>query len=170
MSSSYIPLSSHRLLQSLERTRMYPVSFKRVMYEPVQFLHRCEVDWPSYVHQGASRHTDFGTSNTTEIQGTLTNSVQFHQHLLSLFVIRSPSYLLSTFLFGYQQGDLGVKARIRHRALSRHINLMVNKPISLKGILYVRINGFEGGRGSTTEKDLWRCRRIEEKAEKILSC
>lgn len=66
--------------------------------------------------------------------------------MLSLFVIRSPSYLLSTLLFSYQQGDLRVKARIRHWALSRHINLMVNKPISPEGILDVRINAFEGVR------------------------
>lgn len=81
-----------------------------------------------------------------KIQGIWTNSTQFHQHLLSLFVIRSPSYLFSTLLFSCQQGDLRVKARIRHRALSRHINLMVNKPISPEGILDVRINAFGGVR------------------------
>lgn len=78
-----------------------------------------------------------------EIQGNLANSIELHQPLLSLFVIRSLSYLFSTLLLSYQQGDLGVKARIGHRALSRHINLMVNKPISLKGILDVRINASE---------------------------
>lgn len=47
---------------------------------------------------------------------------------------------------------------------------MINKPISLKGIRNVRINAFEGGRASTTEKDLWQQERIAERVEKVLSC
>lgn len=105
-----------------------------------------------------------------KIQGTLRNSVQFHQHLLHLFVIRSLSYLFSFLLFSYQQGDLGVKARIRQRALSRHINLMVNKPISLKGILDVRINAFEGIGALQLNRIYDSAERLKRGLEKVLSC
>lgn len=92
-----------------------------------------------YLHPSGFLPADFVASKATENSGHLDK----FSYLLSLFVTRSPSYLFSTPLFIYQ-GDLRVKARIRCRALSRHINLVVNKPISLRSILDVRINAFEG--------------------------